>query len=93
MHRNQRVKPRPEVIDDNSHPPRKAFQTTDRRRFQNVEPTKKYKAQQQRFPRDGNRYHREQLAGDFINHDKLRIFDAGCGCHASCGWNAEQCHG
>jgi len=50
------------------------FQLTNRRRLDDIEPSKKYKAREQRFPRHGNGDESNELAGNFIDHDKLGIF-------------------
>ena len=45
-----------------------------RRRLDDIEPSKKYKAQQERLPCNRRRDQSNELASDFINHDELRIF-------------------
>jgi hypothetical protein len=45
-----------------------------RRRFDDIEGTKKYKGRQKKIPREGYGDKSYQLSGDFINDYKLWIF-------------------
>jgi len=80
------------VVDHYSSALRKPFQVPYRPRFYDVEPSKKYKAQQQRFPRDRSRDKGNELPGHFIDDDKLRIFQPrGARNFGGCG-NADHDH-
>ena len=50
LHDGQSVKPSPDIIYYDADSLRKVLELTHRRRFHDIEPPKKYKAQQQRFP-------------------------------------------
>src|SRR2546427_5090257 len=84
LHDDQSVKARSYVVNYNSHAFRKLFQAAQRRRLYNVEPSKKYKAEQERFPRYRHGDQRDQLAGYFVDDNPLWVFrtagprDAGC---------------
>ena len=90
LHHSQTVKPRAHVIDHDAHSLGKAFELAYRRRLDDIEGSKKYKAQQQRLPCDRRRNQSDQLAGDFVDHHKLWIF-AIAGPRYLCGrWNSNQ---
>ena len=74
MHTDQCVQSRSQVIHHDSEPFRQPLQLTHRRRLQDIEDTKKYKAGKKAFPAEGNSDQRDQLSGNLINYDKLRIF-------------------
>ena len=76
LHHSQSVKAGSHVIDHDAHSLGKAFELAHRRRFDDIERSKKYKAQQQRLPRDRRRNQSDELAGDFVDHHELRIFAA-----------------
>src|SRR5256885_1051937 len=90
MHDDESVQSSPEVIDYDSSAFRQTLQLTNRRRLQNVEDTKKYKAGEKGFPSEGDGNQRDQLTGDFVNHDELRIFQAGSQYHARSGGDSDQ---
>ncbi len=74
LHHSQTVKPGPHVIHHDAHSLGEAFELAHRRRLDDIERSKKYKAQQQRLPRDRRRNQSDELSGDFVDHHKLRIF-------------------
>ena len=76
MHNDESIQSRPQVIDDDSDAFWQALQLPHRRWLQNIEDTKKYKAREKSFPSEGDSNQRDQLTGDFVNHHKLRIFQA-----------------
>ncbi len=74
LHHYQAVKTGSDVVDHDAGSFGEAFKAAYRRRLHNIESSKKYKAQQQRFPRYRDRDERDELTGHFIDHDELRIF-------------------
>jgi hypothetical protein len=75
LHTSQGVKTGPHVVKHNAHAFAKLFEVAKRRRLYDIEPAKKYKAQQQRFPRCWCADEGNELACHFINYNKLRIFE------------------
>ena len=88
VHDGQSIQPRSHVVDHDAGAFRKTFEAPDRGRLRDIERSKKYKAQQQRFPRHGNPDQCDELSGDFVNHHKLRILEAGRPGDPSGGSNA-----
>jgi hypothetical protein len=74
MHRSQRVKTGGDVVQHNPTAFRKRLQLSHRRRFDDIEGTKKYKAREKRFPCERYGDQSYQLTRYLINHHKLRIF-------------------
>src|SRR5512144_3185955 len=74
LQNRQRVKPGADVVEHDSHSLRRVFQTPERWRLHNVDDTKKYKARQQSFPIERRANERNQLARDFVDDNKTRIF-------------------
>jgi len=74
LHTSQGVKTGPHVVKHNTYTFAKPFEVAKRRRLYDIEPAKKYKAQQQRFPRPWGADEGNELACDFVNYNKLRIF-------------------
>jgi len=50
MHDGERVQARSQIVYNNSGAFRKPLQSPDRKRLQNIEDTKEYKAGKKRFP-------------------------------------------
>ena len=76
VHEGQRVKSRSDIIYYDAETLREFLKLPDGRGFYDVEPSEKYKAEQQRFPRDGCANERDELTSDLVNHDKLRVSEA-----------------
>ena len=55
LHDEQCVQPGPDVVNHDSKAFRQTLKHSHRRRFHNIEPTKKYKTGQQTFPRNRGR--------------------------------------
>lgn len=89
---NQPVNACAKVVHHNSSAFRQPFQATDRRRFNNIERSKKYKASEQRLPHDGTRHQREQLPRDFINYHMRWIFLAASALFQGRGGYANRDH-
>jgi len=90
LHTNQCIKPSRYVIQYDAKTLGQVFQLACGSRFENVKPSEKYKAQQERFPRYGCANQRDQLTGDFVDHDKLRIFDSGSASDTCARGNADD---
>ena len=89
MHDRERIKPRPQIIHHDSGAFRQPLQSPDWKRLQNIEDTKKYKAREKGFPSERDGDQRDQLSGDFVNHDELRIFHAGSPRYPRGGGNSD----
>lgn len=75
LHTSQGVKTGSHIVKHNAHAFAKFFDAAKRRRLDDIEPAKKYKAQQLRFPRHWCADEGNELACHFVNHHKLRIFE------------------
>jgi len=76
LHTSQGIKAGSHVVKHNAHASAKMFKVAQWRRLYDIEPAKKYKAQQQRFPRRWYRDEGNELARHFVNHNKLGIFES-----------------
>jgi hypothetical protein len=76
LHTSQGVKTGSHVVKHDAHAFAKMFKVAQGRRLYDIEPAKKYKAQQQRFPRGWYRDEGNELARHLVNHNKLGIFDS-----------------
>ena len=90
LHHGQSHRAGSHIIDHDTHSFGKSFEQAHRGRLDDIEPSKKYKAQQQRLPRDWSRDQGDELAGNFVDHDKLRIFQTAGPCDASGGGNSDK---
>jgi hypothetical protein len=90
MHEDESVESRTQVIYYDASAFGQPLEPADRWRLQNIEDTKKYKASEKSFPSEWNRDEGDELSGDFVNHDKLRIFLAGGAGHLCGGGDADQ---
>ena len=88
----QRVKPCADIVKHDAETLRQAFQSTQGRRFENVEATKKYKAQQQIFPTQRRDDERQHLSRNFIDYHKGGIFSAALARNSRAGCNSNQSH-
>jgi hypothetical protein len=73
LHHSQAVKASSHIVDYDAYSFGEAFELAHRRRFDDIERSKKYKAQQQRLPRDRRCNQSDELAGDFVDHHKLWV--------------------
>ncbi len=74
MHYHQGENSGRNIIEDDSGAFWKSFQLPHRRRLDDIESPKKYKTREKSFPRERDGDERDQLSGDFVDHDELRIF-------------------
>ena len=74
MHDSERIKPRSQVIHHYTGTLGKPFQSPNRKRLPNIEDTEEYKAREKGFPSEWNGDEGNQLSGDFIDDDELRVF-------------------
>ncbi len=73
MHDDQGVESRAQVVDDDASAFGQPFQSSDGKRLPHIEDTEKYKAREKGFPRQRNGDEGNELPGNFIDNDKLRI--------------------
>ena len=93
LHYSQTVKAGSHVIDHDADTLGEAFELAYWRRLDDIERSKKYKAQQQRLPRDRRCNQSDELAGDFVDHHKLWIFATAGPRHSRGRRNSDQnCH-
>ena len=90
MHDDESVQTGPQVVDYYSDAFWQSLQLTHRRWLQDIEDTKKYKAREKSFPSERDSNQRDQLACNFVNHHKLRIFQARWAGSARSGWDSDQ---
>jgi hypothetical protein len=74
MHDGERIKPRSQVIHHYTGTLGQPFQSTNRKRLPNIEDTEEYKAREKSFPSQGDGDECNQLSGNFIDDDELRVF-------------------
>ena len=78
MHDGERINARSQVIHHNASAFGQPLQLPYGKRLPHIEYTEKYKAREEGFPTEGNGNERDQLSGDFIDDNELRIFRSGC---------------
>src|SRR5208282_59836 len=90
MYDGERIKSRSQVVDYNAGALGQPFQSADGKRFPHIEDTKKYKAREKSFPseRDGDKSN--ELSGNFIDDDELRILGSGGARDARSGGNSDE---
>ena len=74
MHDGERIKPRSQIIHHYTGTLRQPFQSANRKRLPNIEDTEEYKAREKSFPSQRDPDECNQLPGDFIDDDELRVF-------------------
>jgi hypothetical protein len=84
LHHRQAVQTGSHIINHDAHSLREAFELAYRWRLDDIERSKKYKAQQQRLPRDRRRNQSDKLTGDFVNDHIRWVFATAGPCHL-CG--------
>jgi len=74
MHYNERENSCRDIIEHDSGAFWKSLQLPHRRRLDDIERSKKYKTHEESLPRERDGDQRDQLTGNFVDHDKLRVF-------------------
>ncbi len=74
MHNGERIKSGSQVVHYNAGALGQSLQSPNRKRLQNIEDTKEYKAREKGFPSQWDGDECNQLPGDFIDDDELRVF-------------------
>jgi len=92
LHHGQSVEAGSDIIDHDARTFGQSFEQADWRRLDDIEPSKKYKGQQQRLPRYRRRNQSNELAGNFVNHHKLGILQTTGTRDACSGGNSDE-HG
>ena len=92
LHHGQGVEAGSHIIDHDAHAFGQSCEQTDRRRLDDIEPSKKYKGQQQRLPRYRSRNQSNELPGNFVNYHKLRILQTTGPRDTGSGGNSDE-HG
>jgi hypothetical protein len=90
MHRNESENPSRNIVEYDPGAFWKSLQLSYRRRLHDIEGSKKYKTGEKSFPCERDSAECDQLAGDFIDDDELRIFGGGGAGHAGGGGDADQ---
>ena len=90
MHPNESENPCRDIVEYNSGPLWKFLQLPHGRRFDDIEGSKKYKTREKSFPTERDGDQRDQLSGDLVDHDELRIFGRRRPGHASGSGDADQ---
>ena len=93
MHPNQSQDSCRHIVKHNSHSLRKLLQLPNRRRLNDIEGSEKYKTREKSFPCKRDRDQRDELSGDLINDNHLRIFAAQSSCDSRRSGNADQRQG
>ena len=91
MHYDQGENSRRNIVEDDSRAVRKFLQLPHRRRLDDIEHSKKYKAREKSFPCEWHGDQGDQLSSDLVDHDELGIFSARCTRYARGGRDADQC--
>ncbi len=74
MHQRERIHSRSQIVHHDAGAFGQPLQSADRKRLPHIEDTEEYKAGKKSFPSEGDSDQRDELAGDFIDDDELRIF-------------------
>ena len=90
MHSNEGENPCRHIIEYDSGALGKSLQLPHRRGLDDIEGSEKYKTREKSFPCEGNGNQRDQLSGDLVDHDELRIFGGGRTGDAGGGGNADE---
>ncbi len=73
MHDHESVESCRDIVEHDARSLRKSLQLPDRRRLDDIEGSKKYKAGEKSFPRQGDGNQGDELSGDLIDDHELRI--------------------
>lgn len=92
VHEGQRVNSRSDVIYYDAETLREFLKLPDGRGFYDIEPSKKYKAEEERFPRDRIPNERDELTCNLVDDNKLGVFDAGSAGDPGRGGDPDENH-
>jgi len=92
LHYYESIDSRGDVVEHDSGAFWKFLQLSNGRGLDDIERSKKYKTSEKSFPRDGDSDEGDELPGDFVDYDELRIFGGGGPSHLSGGGDADQDH-
>ena len=81
MHHCERINSSCNIVDHDPGSFWKSLQLSDRRWFDDVEGSKKYKTGEESFPCEGNGDERDQLPVNFVDHDEAGVFLRGSTCN------------
>src|SRR5271166_3535186 len=90
MHDGESIKARAQVIHHDAGAFGEPLQPADRKRLQDIEDTKEYKAREKRFPGERDGDESDELAGDFVDDYELGIFDGGGAGYAGGGGDSDE---
>ena len=90
MHDDQSIESRTQVIHYDAGAFRQPLEPADRRRLQDIEDTKKYKAGEKSFPSERNSDEGDELPGNFVDHYELGIFEGGGAGNPGGGGDSDQ---
>ena len=77
------------IIEHDSGAFREFLQLPHRRRFEDVEPSEKYKTREKSLPRERDGDQSDELSGDLVDDDELRVFSSRGAGYASGRWDAD----
>ncbi len=92
MHYYESIDSRGDVVEHDSGAFWKFLQLSNGRGLDDIERSKKYKTSEESFPREGNSNESDELSGDFIDHDELRILGCKGPRYLSGGGDADKNH-
>ena len=93
MHDSERINPGAQIVDNNARALGESLQSADWKRLPHIEHTEEYKARKKSFPSEGDGDERDQLPGDFVDDDELRIFRAVGSGHRRRRGDSDERHG
>src|SRR5205807_3639187 len=90
LHQRQRVQAGANIIEHDPPAAGQFFQQPQRRRFENIEPSKKYKTGKSILPSQRNRNKGDPLANNFVNNDEVGVGLAALAFYRRRGGDAHQ---
>ena len=81
LHQRQRVHAGANIIEHDPPAAGQFFQQPQRRRFENIESSKKYKTGKSILPSQRNRNKGDPLANNFVNDNEIRVALAALALH------------
>ncbi len=77
MHEDERINSRAQIVDHDAGAFGEVFQPSNGKWLPHIEDSEEYKAREKSFPSQWDGDQGDQLSRNFINDNKLRIFQAG----------------